>query len=212
MRTKLLCLLVLGPLCSGAVQAEIYRYVDERGVRVYTDRPPPAAQAELVFPPRAPVRAVPLSYEMPRRAAPRRLEYEAANGGRLTYEAAIRAAAAATKVEAALIHAVISAESNYNPNARSASGAVGLMQLMPDTAKRYQVANRLDPVQNIEGGTRYLRDLMDLFKNDIRLVLAAYNAGEQTVIRAGNRIPPNPETSSYVPRVLEFYRRYRSRV
>ena len=83
------------------------------------------------------------------------------------------------------------------------------MQLMPGTAKRYGVKNRLDPAQNIHGGARYLRDLQDMFDDNLQLVLAAYNAGEQAVMRYGNRIPPYRETAAYVPRVLQFYRKYR---
>ena len=128
------------------------------------------------------------------------------------YEKQIEAAARANKIDPALVHAVISAESGYNPFARSRSGAAGLMQLMPATAKRYGAHNRLDPAQNIEAGVRYLRALMNLFDNDLKLTLAAYNAGENAVIRAGNRIPPYPETMNYVPLVLKYYNQYRQRL
>jgi soluble lytic murein transglycosylase-like protein len=90
----------------------------------------------------------------------------------------------------------------------SHKGAVGLMQLMPQTARRYGVRNMYDPAQNIQGGARYLRDLMGKFNNDLPLVLAAYNAGEDAIAQHGNRIPPYRETRSYVPRVLNFYRQY----
>ena len=98
------------------------------------------------------------------------------------------------------MHAVIPAESGYNPNAVSRKGATGLMQLMPDTARRYGVQNILDPVQNIHGGVRYLKDLLAMFNGDIELALAGYNAGENAVIRAGRRIPPYPETMATFPR------------
>jgi soluble lytic murein transglycosylase-like protein len=103
-----------------------------------------------------------------------------------------------------LLHAVIRTESAYNPAALSSAGAVGLMQLMPGTAKRYGVPDIWDPVENLRGGARYLRDLLDLFGNDLRLALAAYNAGENAVIKYGNRIPPYPETQRYVRKVLQF--------
>lgn len=125
------------------------------------------------------------------------------------YDAHVQAAAREHGVDAALIHAVISAESGYNPLARSAKGARGLMQLIPETAARYGVDNPLDPRQNIDGGTRYLKDLMAMFGNDLRLTLAAYNAGEGAVMRYGN-VPPFQETLAYVPKVLAYYKRYRA--
>jgi len=114
-------------------------------------------------------------------------------------------------VDAALIHAVISAESGYNPSALSKAGAMGLMQLMPQTAKRYGVTNIMDPVQNITGGVRYLRDLLAMFNGNLELAIAAYNAGENAVIKYGNKIPPYAETVQYVPKVLGFYRKFQSR-
>ena len=123
------------------------------------------------------------------------------------YANMVRAAAQAAKVQPELIHAVIHVESNYQPAARSPAGAVGLMQLMPATAKRYNVKNRLDPQQNIHGGARYPRDLLDLFENNMSLTLAAYNAGENAVMKYGNRIPPYSETVAYVPKVMAFYKK-----
>ena len=120
----------------------------------------------------------------------------------------ILAAARETDIEPALIHAVITAESGHNPSARSPHGALGLMQLMPGTAKRYGVTNRLDPAQNIHGGARYLRDLMTMFDNDLHLVLAAYNAGEDAVMRYGRRIPPFRATMAFVPKVMGYYWRF----
>jgi len=79
------------------------------------------------------------------------------------------------------------------------------MQLMPATAERYGVSNRSDPAQNLRGGTEYLHDLLEMFDNDLQLALAAYNAGENAVIRYGNKIPPYEETRGYVRKVLRFY-------
>ena len=113
-------------------------------------------------------------------------------------------------MESALLHAVISVESHYNPKAVSNKGAAGLMQLMPQTAKRYGVVDAFDPLQNLDGGAQYLRDLLHMFNNNVSLALAAYNAGEHAVMKHGNRIPPYRETLNYVPRVLDFYQRYRN--
>ena len=104
-----------------------------------------------------------------------------------------------------LVAALISVESNHNAGARSPKGAMGLMQLMPDTAKRYGIADPYHAESNIRGGTRYLRDLLAMFSGDVELALAAYNAGENAVIRYGNRIPPYAETRDYVPKVLKRY-------
>jgi len=104
-----------------------------------------------------------------------------------------------------LLHAVISAESAYDPAAMSDKGAMGLMQLMPDTARRFGVEDPFDPTANMHGGARYLRWLMNYFRNDLELVLAAYNAGEGAVERYGNAIPPYAETRTYVARVLDYY-------
>ena len=118
-------------------------------------------------------------------------------------------AARENQLDPALLHAVIAAESGYNPNAVSPKGAVGLMQMMPDTGRRYGVQNLYDPAQNVKGGAQYLRDLMVLFNQDVSLAVAAYNAGEQAVAEHGNRIPPYRETEAYVPRVLSYYRQFR---
>ena len=103
-----------------------------------------------------------------------------------------------------LVHAVIRVESAFNPKAVSVKGAQGLMQLMPETASMLGVRNSFDPQQNIDGGVRHLRGLMDRFGNDLPLALAAYNAGEKAVINYRG-IPPFPETRDYVTRVLNFY-------
>jgi soluble lytic murein transglycosylase-like protein len=110
------------------------------------------------------------------------------------------------KIAPELLHAVIAAESNYNSRALSPRGAIGLMQLIPATATRYGATDPYVARQNVLAGASYLKWLMVLFNNDLELVLAAYNAGEQAVIRAGGKIPPYPETMAYVPRVLAYLR------
>jgi len=116
----------------------------------------------------------------------------------------IREAAARYGVPEKLVRAVIRAESSFNPRAVSRKGARGLMQLMPETASMLGVTNSFDPRQNIDGGVRQLRGLIDRFGNDLPLALAAYNAGERAVV-SHRGIPPFPETREYVERVLRFY-------
>jgi len=131
-------------------------------------------------------------------AAPTEL---AESGGPHQYDPIIDKVSAEQGVDARLVRAVIQVESNYQERARSAKGAMGLMQLMPDTARRYALADPYDPVSNIEAGIKYLRSLLDRFPE--RLALAAYNAGEATVERFRG-VPPYPETRDYVARILQI--------
>jgi soluble lytic murein transglycosylase-like protein len=115
------------------------------------------------------------------------------------------------RVDPALVYAVMRAESNYNPNAVSEKGAVGLMQIMPDTGRRFGLKEKelKVPGKNIRTGVQYLSELITLFDGDLRLAVAAYNAGENAVIRHGRRVPPYAETIAYVPRVLRAYEELR---
>lgn len=199
---------LLAALAAAPAGADIYGYVDERGVahlsntpldhryylfkRKRSDTVLPGSNAVITSVP-APRRTTRINPADRRHLAP--LVSEIAKQYRL---------------EPALLHAVVTVESGYNPKARSPKGASGLMQLMPDTAKRYSVRDIWDPRQNLDGGARYLRDLIGLFDGNLSLVLAAYNAGEDAVIQHGRRIPPFPETRSYVPRVLQHYHFYSS--
>lgn len=118
----------------------------------------------------------------------------------------IETAASDVRIPAELIYAVIAAESNFDPAAVSPKGAIGLMQLMPSTGLRFGASNLRSPEENIRAGSLYLKWLSAMFNDDLELVLAAYNAGEQSVLRAGRRIPPYPETQAYVPRVLGYFK------
>jgi len=175
-------ILILGLSTNGI--ADIYKFVDKNGVIHFTNVPVDA-------------RFKALGWEV---------EFEHYIG---SYEAVIQKMAARYKVEPALIKAVIKAESNFDPSALSRKGAIGLMQLMPATALNLNVSNPYNPHQNIEGGTKYLRNLTGLFGSDLKLVIAAYNAGENAVIKYGRNIPPYKETRDYVKRVTTYLASYR---
>ncbi|MGH7800526.1 MAG: lytic transglycosylase domain-containing protein [Thermodesulfobacteriota bacterium] len=121
------------------------------------------------------------------------------------YEDEIQISSEKYGVDPDLVKAVIKVESNFNPNAISSKNAMGIMQLVLETAKDYKVDDPFDPEENIDGGVRVLRDLMGYFNNNLKLTLAAYNAGKGAVIRYGFRIPPYIETINYVERVLGHY-------
>ena len=112
----------------------------------------------------------------------------------------VESVAARYSLQPQLIHSVIKVESNYNPNAISPKGALGLMQLVPQTARRFGVSDVFDPVENIQGGAAYLKYLLDLYNNDLKLALAAYNAGEGAVAKYGD-VPPYAETRNYLVQV-----------
>jgi soluble lytic murein transglycosylase-like protein len=118
-----------------------------------------------------------------------------------TFREAVDQIAVKHNLPPALVHSVIRVESNYNPYAISPKGAQGLMQLIPSTARRFGVDNAFNPVQNLEGGVRYLKYLLELYHNDYRLALAAYNAGEGAVARYGGGVPPYKETINYLQQV-----------
>jgi soluble lytic murein transglycosylase-like protein len=182
-------------LCASAAAArsQIYTYVDADGLRHYTDVPDNNRYRLLVLSPRD------------RTASGDR--YDAmllAKAGR--YDSIIERAAVSAALEPNLLRAVIVVESGFNSRAVSKRGAVGLMQLMPATATRFGVSNLFDPRQNVHAGARYLKFLIDRFGQNVRLALAAYNAGEDAVDRNGGQIPPFAETMAYVPRVLKIYR------
>lgn len=122
----------------------------------------------------------------------------------------IRYAAIQHHLDYKLLQAIIDTESAFNPQAYSKAGAIGLMQLMPSTAKELQVKNSWNPVQNIQGGAKYFRQMLNTFEQNIELSLAAYNAGPNAVKRAGNAIPNYPETKRYVHKVMRTYQQLKT--
>lgn len=184
-------------LATFAVQADIYKYVDKHGRVILTDRPENSNYKRLVKTWKGWV-------EQPQSS----LTNSELIKNRKKFTPAIDYAAKRYNLPNSLVHAVITAESSYNPAAVSRTGAVGLMQLMPETARRYGVKDRLDPYENIHGGTRYLHDLMIMFENNLSLALAAYNAGENAVKQYGNQVPPYQETRNYVNKVIQYYKQY----
>ena len=188
---------------SGPAMADIFSFKDERGVVHFTNMPNGDKRYKLV---RKEER--PSDGQASVGAARVARLFMPAQADILRYSSIIDAASKTHGVDGALVHAVITAESGYNASAVSKAGARGLMQLMPDTAARYGVRDIHDPRENINGGVRYLRDLITMFNGNIELAVAAYNAGENAVIRYGNKIPPYAETVHYVPKVLGFYRKF----
>jgi hypothetical protein len=186
----------LALLMGTSAGAEVFKYEDLDGNLVFTDRPlkgPYKLLWQSNTPKLAPIAAsnYPTSGDLGKR--------------REIYTAMIADTAKDHNLNPDLLHAVIRAESAYNPNAVSRTGAVGLMQLMPGTASRYGVSDRTDPEANLRGGAAYLRDLLKMFDDNLQLALAGYNAGENAVIENGYQIPPYPETREYVSRVLSYY-------
>jgi soluble lytic murein transglycosylase-like protein len=171
-------------------RADIYSFVDSAGVTHFTNVPVDGRYRLLLVTP---------SEEQ--RARPENWLAKSAEFDRL-----IDRAARSHAVRPELVRAVILVESAFNPHAVSSRGAVGLMQLLPATARRYGVADAFDPEQNVMAGVHYLRDLLTRYGNNLELTLAAYNAGEDAVERYGHSIPPFAETRHYVPTVLRIYR------
>ena len=128
------------------------------------------------------------------------------------YATEIRRAATDYHLDPALLHALIATESAYRANAVSNKGALGLMQLMPETARQYGVSDPFNPEQNIRAGAQHLNSLLLRFGNDLNLALAAYNSGEANVVKYGGRIPPFFETTAYVPKVIGLYHKYQREI
>jgi len=174
-------------LVPAQAPADIYRYTDENGVMHFTNAPT-SGKFKL--------------FMRERKVFISKLDSN-------QFDPIISEASKKYGIEAPLIKAVIKAESDFDPNAISHKGARGLMQIMPMNYRLLNVENPFDPNQSIEGGARYLRDMLDRYKGSVNLSLAAYNAGPGAVDRHGG-VPPYPETTEYIERVMRYYQRYKN--
>lgn len=181
----------------GSAEAQVYKWVDENGVITFSNIAPPSDREYRVL-------RFPCYASDPKC---RSVSWEKVPLNTQAYRLEIQSAASFNELEESLIRAIIHAESAYQADARSPKGAQGLMQLMPETAAELDVADPFDPAANIEGGARYLAQLLSEFDGDLELAAAAYNAGPNAVYQHGG-IPPFDETREYVRRVKILYKRY----
>ncbi len=191
MKTALIFTLLI--LSTSSFASSVYRYVDDKGRVSFSDQPRHDGYIPLVESTKGWVEITP----------PNNWKQ-----GLIAYRPLIESAAFRHEISPELVSAVVHAESHFNPIAASSKGAIGLMQLMPGTAAEYRVTNRQDPRQSLEGGTRYLKDLLNLFNNDVELAVAAYNAGQNAIIENGYQVPQYEETQRYVKKVLALYKHY----
>ena len=189
---KLWYFLLIFTINANATESTIiYKYYDTKGILHLTNKPP-KKKDKLLY-------ARSYLLQPPKKQPTLKIN---------KYSELITQAANKIQLSPALLHAIVQVESAYNPKAVSPKGAVGLMQLMPATAKRYGVKNRTNPTENLAGGTRYLRDLLTMFNGNLSLALAAYNAGENAVKRYNNTIPPYRETRNYVKKIKKLYAKF----
>ena len=181
------------------LHGDVYKWVDENGVVTFTNIAPPANRHYQVL-------KFPCYASDPKC---RSLNWEKVPLNTHSFSSEIQLAAQFNAVDESLIRAIIHAESAYQPDATSPRGAQGLMQLMPATQQAFNISDPFDPASNIEGGTRYLADLLLEFDGDISLATAAYNAGP-TAVHKFDGVPPFDETREYVRRVKILYRRYQN--
>jgi soluble lytic murein transglycosylase-like protein len=183
----ILSVFLLISLSAGPSRADIYQYIDSEGVLYFTNTPT-SSDYVLYIREKSYIKTGPVSRD---------------------YDAIIQKAQSKYGIEFSLIKAVIQAESGFNPRAVSKKGAKGLMQIMPENYKALSVSDPFDPSQNIMGGTRYLKQLLNRYDEKLPLALAAYNAGPEAVDKYG-QIPPYKETRTYVQKVMTLYSRYKN--
>jgi soluble lytic murein transglycosylase-like protein len=188
--------LALSAAMGSPAMADVYTYVGQDQVVVLTNLKPQNQRAEVLV---AEGASRPAVAALAAPSARRRSDFDDIIGS----------AASTFAIDGALLHAVISVESDYLATARSPKGALGLMQLMPDTARAFGVSDPFDPEQNVNGGARYLKYLLDKYGDRLDIALSAYNAGEKALARHGGKVPPFRETLRYVELVRERYLRLR---
>ncbi len=193
MRTIIIVSAILFAFFASPAFSDVYKYVDENGVVCYTDAPMGKKTVRV------------LKENHVAAKQPKETGKAVSSVTDEDYSGYVQQAAAKYEIEPDLIHAVIKTESNGNHRAVSRKGAMGLMQLMPSTAYDMNVANPFNPEENIEGGTKYLKQLLEKFNGDLTLALAAYNAGPKTVEKYGN-VPPISETKQYVKKIISLFK------
>lgn len=197
-----IAIILLALFLSNEVVADIYKFTDTDGRVYYTDEPRHSLYKRII---KSIIKTKIAHFSNNYTSHYISKVHPFLGTNKKKFTELIEQAATRYQVDAKLVHAVIQTESAYNSTAQSPAGAVGLMQLMPDTARRFGVTDRNNPDQNVDGGTRYLKHLINLFNPNLDLAVAAYNAGENAVIRYNNSIPPYPETRNYVKQVLALY-------
>ena len=181
--------MLMALLSSAPLRADIYMYVDHDGVVHFTNAPTASENDYRVY-------------------VKEKKVYSSQIYSSQSFEDYIRQASDRYGIAFPLLKAIIKAESDFNPRAVSKKGAMGLMQIMPENIKAMNISNPFDPLENILGGARYFRKMLDRFEGHLSLSLAAYNAGPTAVEQYNNQIPPYKETENYIERVLKFYSSY----
>jgi len=190
-------------LCSvSVVHADIYKHISEDGVIFFSNSSSGANSTIVIKEIKLPRKSN--NERNPVYARPQKVANFSSSRNMETFHSTVDEKAKLHNIDPQLVKAVIRAESNWNPDAISRKGALGLMQLMPSTAALLGVANPFDPIENIDGGVRYLKHMIVQFNGNLTLALAAYNAGPKLVEKKG-MVPSIPETVAYVKRVMEYY-------
>ena len=196
---KVMFLTILLISVAGSVSAKsmkVYKHIDSKGVIHYSSRKPDVKNYKI------------LNIRCPECSWKNSVNWKTTPLITGKYEKEILEAAKKWSIDAALIKAVIHAESSFKADAQSSAGAQGLMQLMPSTQKIYSVNDPFNAQQNINAGVAYLKHLLNTYNNNLKLSLAAYNAGEGAVKKFGNTVPPYKETENYINRVQTLHKRY----